>query len=106
MTTLTLKMTATQIVETSVNVNNSPIQDYMITQTVMPHLLKKGLLVSNLSQLCNVSLIEANHINTLLFSSNQNGDLAGHMSFKNYLHLCCWLGCNWTYIDIVFERAQ
>ena len=65
MTTLTLKMTTTQIVETSVNVNNSPIQDYMITQTVMPHLLMKGLLVSNLSQLCNVSLIEANHINTL-----------------------------------------
>ena len=28
MTTLTLKMTTTQIVETSVNVNNSPIQDY------------------------------------------------------------------------------
>ena len=65
MTTLTLKMTTTQIVKTSVNVNNSPIQDYMITQTVMPHLLMKGLLVSNLSQLCNVSLIEANHINTL-----------------------------------------
>ena len=33
----------------------------------MPYLLMKGLLLaSNLSQLCNVSLIETNHINTLL----------------------------------------
>ena len=53
-TTFTLKMTTMQIVKTSVNVNNSPI-----------HLLMKGLLVSSLSQLCNVSLIETNRINTL-----------------------------------------
>ena len=33
--TLTLKMTAAQVVETSVTVNNSPIQDYTLTEMIM-----------------------------------------------------------------------
>ena len=47
---LTLKMTTAQVVETSVTVNNSPIQDYVHPDDHL-HLLLKRLLGSNLSQL-------------------------------------------------------
>ena len=46
--TLTLKMAAAQVVEMSVTVSNSPIQDY-VTRTIILNLLMK-LMGSNLSQ--------------------------------------------------------
>ena len=51
LTYLVLKMTTAQVVETSVTVNsNSPIQNYVITRTIMLNLLMKWLLGSNRSQ--------------------------------------------------------
>ena len=51
LTYLALKMTTAQVVETSVTVNsNSPIQNYVITRTIMLNLLMKWLLGSNRSQ--------------------------------------------------------
>ena len=51
LTYLVLKMTTAQVVETSVTVNsNSPIQNYVITPTIMLNLLMKWLLGSNRSQ--------------------------------------------------------
>ena len=42
LTYLVLKMTTAQVVETSVTVNsNSPIQNYVITRTIMLNLLMK-----------------------------------------------------------------
>ena len=44
-------MATAQVVETSVTVNNdSPIQDYEFTRTIILNLLMKWLLGSNLSQ--------------------------------------------------------
>ena len=48
--TLTLKMTTTRVVETSVIVNNSAIQDYLQPDDYIQHKLMKWLLGSNLSQ--------------------------------------------------------
>ena len=51
LTYLVLKMTTAQVVEMSVTVNsNSPIQNYVITRTIMLNLLMKWLLGSNRSQ--------------------------------------------------------